>query len=277
MKKSAFFWMTMAILGLATVLTKGQPQSSTTTTTTTNYVQTSRIVGMKVKSSAGEEIGTIKDVVLDRDTGCMLYTVLSTGDSGTRLTGTTKTVAVPWKVYSTSSDPSVMIVTVERERIYNAPAFEYSRINEYSTSTYISNVYSYYGIQPSVGVGVGISGGGSAGISSQTNVSAQTNATATASPSMTPAVTASPSVSVSPSATAKARPTSSAAINRSSASPSASVSERRSSAEGSTASPEKASSPRAKRRVIEDSEVDESSPAKPSKRSSPPAEASPTP
>jgi hypothetical protein len=36
-------------------------------------------------------------------------------------------------------------VTVERDRIYNAPAFDYARIEEYSRPDYINNVYSYYG------------------------------------------------------------------------------------------------------------------------------------
>lgn len=67
----------IAFLGLAMAPTFAQDQSTTTSSTT--YVQTSKIVGTKVKSSQGEEIGTVKDVVLDRNTGCMAYTVLSTG------------------------------------------------------------------------------------------------------------------------------------------------------------------------------------------------------
>src|SRR5438477_143586 len=63
------------LLGLAIASAQAQTQSSTTT----SYVQTSKIVGMKVKDSSGQEVGVVKDVVLDRNTGCMAYTVLSTG------------------------------------------------------------------------------------------------------------------------------------------------------------------------------------------------------
>src|SRR5947208_11446180 len=142
------------LLGLAIAATQAQTQSSTTTT----YVQTRKIVGMKVKDSSGQEIGVVKDVVLDRNSGCMAYTVLSTGGTSTRVTGGGKTVAVPWTVYTTTSDPSVMTVRVERDRIYNAPVFDYARIDEYSSSGWINNVYSYYGVTPGVGVGVGASG-----------------------------------------------------------------------------------------------------------------------
>jgi hypothetical protein len=40
------------------------------------------------------------------------------------------------------------MVRVERERIYNAPEFDYARIDEYGTTGYINNIYSYYGVSP---------------------------------------------------------------------------------------------------------------------------------
>ena len=81
----------MALLGLATAPLTTQAQTSTSTTTT-GYYQASKIVGSKVRSSSGEEIGEIKDVVLDNN-GCMAYTVVSTGGTGSRITGQSKTGA----------------------------------------------------------------------------------------------------------------------------------------------------------------------------------------
>src|SRR5881227_1478209 len=123
MKKITFFAAIVVALG---ILTKASIQAQTQTTTT-NYVPTTKIVGMRVRGSNGEEIGTIKDVVLDRDTGCMAYTVLSTGGGGARVAGGGKLVAVPWAVYSPTSNISELTVTVDRERIYNAPVFDYAR------------------------------------------------------------------------------------------------------------------------------------------------------
>src|SRR5256884_9423428 len=146
----------VAVLGLAMASTFAQTQSTTSSSTT--YVQTSKLVGTKVKSSQGEEIGVVKDVVLDRNTGCMAYTVLSTGGGGARVSRGGKMVAVPWTVYSPTSDLSVMTVTVDRDRIYNAPVFDYARIEEYSRTDYVTNVYSYYGVSQGPGVSVGVSG-----------------------------------------------------------------------------------------------------------------------
>ena len=144
-------------------------------TQSTTYIETSKVVGTSVKSSDGQEIGTIKDVVLDRNTGCMAYTVVSSAGGGG---GGGKMVAVPWAVYSPTSNVSELTVTVDRERIYNAPAFDYTRIDEYSRPEYITNVYSYYGVSADAGVGVRASGSTTTGTSTTTG---PTTATGSAS------------------------------------------------------------------------------------------------
>jgi uncharacterized protein YrrD len=86
MKTSFCFGALLAIVGLAAAPLVSKAQTSSTSTSTT-YVQTTKIIGSKVKTAQGEEIGQIKDVVLDRNTGCMAYTVLSTGGTGARMVG----------------------------------------------------------------------------------------------------------------------------------------------------------------------------------------------
>src|SRR5207237_3076405 len=167
---------------------------------TTTYVQASKIVGTKVKSSQGEEIGTIKDVVLDRNTGCMAYTVLSAGGAGAHAGG--KMVAVPWAVYSPTSNVSELTVTVDRERIYNAPVFDYARIEEYSRPEYITNVYSYYGVSAGAAVGVGVSGSTTTTGATITTGAARAGATTSPGASTSPAESASPAATKSPTETA---------------------------------------------------------------------------
>src|SRR5213595_2261339 len=151
MKTSLLFGVILTVLGAAIASTSAQTQSTT--------VQVSKLVGTKVKSSQGEEIGVVKDVMIDRSTGCMAYTVLSTGEGGRRAAGGGKLVAVPWAVYSPTSDVNAFTVTVDRERIDSAPVFDYARIDEYSRPDYITNVYSYCGVSGGAGVGGGVSGG----------------------------------------------------------------------------------------------------------------------
>jgi hypothetical protein len=210
MKISILLGAAVAVLGTAAASALGQAQS------TTSYIETSKLVGVKVKSSQGEEVGVVKDVVLDRNTGCMAYTVLSTGG-----TGEAKLVAVPWGVYTESSDPSFLTVRVDRERIYNAPVFEYSRINEYSTSGFVENLSSYYGVTSQTGFGGQTSLRGRAGtaegeartttspVESAQPTAGRTESTGAASrtSAASPRVTASPTMSAGTRATASPRAT----------------------------------------------------------------------
>ena len=66
----------MAIVAMAVASTFAQTQNTTSSNTT--YIETSKFIGRPVKSAQGDEIGTVKDIVLDRNTGCLAYTVLST-------------------------------------------------------------------------------------------------------------------------------------------------------------------------------------------------------
>ena len=228
MKTPLLFEIAFAILGVAAAPMFAQTQT-TTSTSGAGYVQTSKLIGTKVKASAGEDIGVIKDVVLDRSTGCMAYTVLSAGGGGTRAAGPAKTVAVPWTVYSPSSDPSILMVRVERDRIYNAPEFDYARIDEYGRTGYINNIYSYYGVSPQAGVGVsgGVSGTATTGTATTTGATgAATGAASPAAPA-SPGATSAPTGTASPRATASPRVTSSprgAASPRATASPHATYS-----------------------------------------------------
>src|ERR1051325_1859819 len=215
MKTSLLLGAILALLGLAAAPLNAQTQTTTSTTSSSSgYIQTSKIIGTKVRTSSGDEIGVVKDVVIDRSTGCMAYTVVSAGGTGTRITGQAKMVAVPWAVYSTTTtDPGVLTVTVDHDRIYNAPVFDYARINEYSTTGYINNVYSYYGVSAS----------GAAGAAYGTTTGGTTTTGTSATGAATTGASATPMAGASPMGTAGAYGASSAASTSAAASPAAST------------------------------------------------------
>jgi sporulation protein YlmC with PRC-barrel domain len=196
-----------AFVGLAVASMSAQTQ--TTGSGGTTYIETSKFIGKKVRSAQGEEIGTVKDIVLDRSTGCLAYTVVSTsGGGGTRATAGGKMVAVPWAVYSPGTDPNVFTVTVERDRIYNAPVFDYARVEEYSRPDYITNVYSYYGVSASGAVGAGVSTGTTTtGATTTAGAAAQAGATTSPGAATSPAAASgSPAEAASPGGRASATP-----------------------------------------------------------------------
>jgi len=182
MRMLIWYGATAVVAGVAATMS-GQSEIHKASSSSSSYIETSKLVGRKVKSSQGKEIGIIKDVVIDRTNGCMAYTIVSTGGEGTGVrSGGGKIVAVPWTVYSPTSDPSVLTVNVSRDKIYNAPAFEYARMDEYARPDYINNVYSYYGVSPGPRTTAGASSGATAG----------TDVTGTAGATASPGRVASP-------------------------------------------------------------------------------------
>jgi len=174
MKMLIWYGAMVVVVGLAVTMS-GQSETPDDSSKDSSYIQTSKLVGRKVKSFDGKEIGIIKDIVIDRTSGYIAYTVVSTGGEGTGVTdGGGKIVAVPWAVYSPTSDLTVVTVNVDRDKIYNAPAFEYTRMDEYARPDYINNVYSYYGVSPGPRVAVAPSSGAKAG----TDVTGTAGATA---------------------------------------------------------------------------------------------------
>jgi len=200
----ALIWYGSAAIVVSVVATMlGQSEIADVSNSSSSYIQTSKLVGRKVQSFQGKEIGVIKDIVIDRTSGYIAYTVVSTGGEGTGVAdGGGKIVAVPWAVYSATSDLSVIKVNVDRDKIYNAPAFEYTRMDEYARPDYINNIYSYYGVSPGPRVAVAASSGAKAG----TDVTGTAGATASpgevASPAAAAAGTGSPNQK--PSAHARA-------------------------------------------------------------------------
>jgi sporulation protein YlmC with PRC-barrel domain len=190
MKTLIRYGATAIVVGVAATMS-GQSETPDASSSSSSYIQTSKLVGRKVKSSHGREIGVLKDVVIDRSNGCMAYTVVSTGGEWTGVaSGGGKMVAIPWAVYSLTSDLSVLRVNVDRDKIYNAPAFEYARMDEYARPDYLNNVYSYYGVNPGPPTAVA----GSSGAKRGTDVTETAGATAPPGEVASPAAaeTASP-------------------------------------------------------------------------------------
>src|SRR6478672_7588012 len=165
---------------------------------------------------------TYENITFDRSTGCMAYTVLATGGGGGQIAGGGKMVAVPWSVYSASSDVNTYTVTVDRERIYSAPVFDYAHVEEYSRPDYINNVYGYCGVTAGAAIGAPVSSttgethtsnvntptGTARGTSTRQGAMASPGTSAAAGAARSPAQAASPSGrgSPAPRATAERSP-----------------------------------------------------------------------
>lgn len=81
----------------------------------------SNIIDTPVKNSSGDNLGEIKDLVLDPFSGQMVYAVIAFG--GTFGFGD-KLFAIPWRALHWSHDHEHYTLNVEKSSLENAPGFD---------------------------------------------------------------------------------------------------------------------------------------------------------
>lgn len=112
-----------------------------TTTTRHNVISASDVEGTKVYNTAGEKLGSIDDLVIDKLSGQVRYAVLEFG--GFLGVGTDR-YPLPWSMlkYDTSQDGYV--VPLDKATLERAPRYAKDDVPAY-TEEYGRKVYDYYG------------------------------------------------------------------------------------------------------------------------------------
>ncbi len=106
----------------------------------------SLIIGTKVQSPAGEELGRISDIVLDPAHGSVAYVVLQ----GARIGGTAgKLYAVPWPALSVAGeDGDIYQLNMDRSVLGNAPSFDDRHWPDFTDRQWNDSTWKYYGVKP---------------------------------------------------------------------------------------------------------------------------------
>lgn len=100
------------------------------------------LVGNDVYNLKGEDIGDIKEIMLDMRRGRVSYAVLS---FKTFLAMREKLFAVPWDALTLDTENKRFILNVEKERLKNAPGFDKSHWPNMSDQTWKKEIHAYYG------------------------------------------------------------------------------------------------------------------------------------
>ncbi|MFM0598333.1 MULTISPECIES: PRC-barrel domain-containing protein [Paraburkholderia] len=106
--------------------------------------------GNKVLSSDGEDIGKIKDIMLDVGSGRVAYAVLS---SGGFLGIGDKLMAIPWHALTLDTEQKCFTLNMTAERVKNAPGFDKDHWPAMADQTWATSVHQYYGSEPYWGRG----------------------------------------------------------------------------------------------------------------------------
>nr|WP_319585720.1 PRC-barrel domain-containing protein [uncultured Desulfobulbus sp.] len=103
------------------------------------------LIGNDVANHKGEDIGDIKEIMLDVRTGEVRYAVLSFGGF---LGMGEKLFAVPWVALTLDTANKRFVLNVEKERLTKAPGFDKNKWPDMADRAWSKEIHSYYGVEP---------------------------------------------------------------------------------------------------------------------------------
>lgn len=110
--------------------------------TVTAY-RVSKLVGMDVKNADGQALGKVNELVLDVDSGQVMYVALSTG--GVLGVGD-KLFAVPWKEFQLKrdEDDSYFVLNLDKAKLETAPGFDEENWPDVADENWRNEIDRYY-------------------------------------------------------------------------------------------------------------------------------------
>ncbi len=105
------------------------------------------IIGDKVVNPAGEQLGSLKELMIDLDEGRVAYAVLSFGGF---LGMGDKLFTIPWEALILDPAEHAFILDVDKEVLKNAPGFDKDHWpdNAQYEAGWLLDIYEYYGYLP---------------------------------------------------------------------------------------------------------------------------------
>jgi sporulation protein YlmC with PRC-barrel domain len=101
--------------------------------------------GDRVVNGANEELGTIEDIMIDVQRGCVAYAVMSCGGF---LGLGDKLFAIPWGALTLDADRKCFVLDAERERFEKAPGFDKDHWPSMADSSWAGSVHDFFGVRP---------------------------------------------------------------------------------------------------------------------------------
>ena len=108
-------------------------------------ISADKVEGTAVHNAAGEKLGTIDNIMIDKPSGKVAYAVLAFG--GILGMGKDRR-AIPWEVLQYDTGEGAYVINVDADRLKNAPAYEESRAN-WDDPAWGRRIDDYYEVKPS--------------------------------------------------------------------------------------------------------------------------------
>ena len=108
-------------------------------------LSTSTLTGNDVRNAQNENLGSIKDFVIDLESGEIVYAVLSFGGF---LGMGDKLFALPWQKLGVDTENECFVLDVTKESLEDAPGFDKNDWPRRPQMEFINRVHTFYGYEP---------------------------------------------------------------------------------------------------------------------------------
>ena len=105
-------------------------------------IAASNMTGVAVFNTAGEKLGTVHDVVLDKVTGKAEYAIMSFGGF---LGLGARHFPLPWHTLAYNVTQEGYVVDIDRTVLEGAPSYDPEDISAWEDPTYGRQLHDYYG------------------------------------------------------------------------------------------------------------------------------------
>lgn len=100
-----------------------------------------RVGGTDVYNQAGDKLGRIEDVAIDKVSGQVAYAILSFGGF---LGVGARYHPVPWKLLTYDVEKSGYVIPLDKDALENAPSIDERELSGWNDGASRETIYSYY-------------------------------------------------------------------------------------------------------------------------------------
>ena len=114
-----------------------------------NLIASSKVEGTAVYNTAGESLGEIDDLMIDKLSGKVAYAIMSFGGF---LGMGNQYHPLPWSVLKYDAGRGGYVVNLDKQQLEGAPAYNEDAEPEWGDRAYEKRVHDYYGAEPYWGI-----------------------------------------------------------------------------------------------------------------------------
>lgn len=131
--------LTLSLVAMAAAAGAAKDKDAERDSESTTHYRAKQVLGSKVSIEGNTEVGTVDDIVMDEN-GNVDYLIVKNSDD--------KLVTVPWDATKFNAEKHLATVEISSDQFNKIPIYTTQKYPAFSTPTYRTETYRYYGLTP---------------------------------------------------------------------------------------------------------------------------------